>query len=112
MSGAIDVVAVRHDDESFSCSPFHVKLPVRAKTKGHKTVSLLVNGLPVKVSMRLGSAGEAFFIVKNHLSSSQPPPPLPKSGMNEGSNHNRITGMGSAEIVSDINITNKAPQFR
>ena len=65
VSGAIDVVAVRQEDDSFTCSPFHVKLPVRAKSKRHMTVTLKVNGESVKVSMRLGSAGEAFFIIKN-----------------------------------------------
>jgi phosphatidate phosphatase LPIN len=65
VSGAIDVVSVRQEDGSFTCSPFHVKLPVRAKTNGHKIVSLRVNGEVVKVAMRLGSAGEAFFLIKN-----------------------------------------------
>lgn len=65
MSGAIDVVSVRKEDGSFTCSPFHVKLPVRASTKGGK-IALRINGEAVKVSMRLGSAGEAFFIVKNN----------------------------------------------
>lgn len=71
-SGAIDVVAVRQEDGSFTCSPFHVKLPVRSRTKegGGRTVSLQVNGDPVKVSMRLGSAGEACFIIRNSHESS------------------------------------------
>jgi hypothetical protein len=66
VSGAIDVVSVRHEDGSFTCSPFHVKLPVRATIEGRsKTVSLRVNGAPVQVCMRLGSAGEAVFIIKS-----------------------------------------------
>ena len=66
--GAIDIVAVRQDDDTIRCSPFHVKFPapVRNHPKEHKRISLRVNGEEVKVSMRLGSAGEAFFIVKNN----------------------------------------------
>ncbi len=66
-SGAIDVVSVRQADGKFTCSPFHVKFPSRAvfKTKGNRTVNMQVNGEPVKASMRLGSAGEAYFIIKN-----------------------------------------------
>lgn len=106
-SGAIDIVSVRQNDKTFSCSPFHVKLPVRALNKGHKTVSLLVNGIPVKVSMRLGSAGEAFFIIKNHqMDSSQPPQPSATTKkVTDNADDN------AKDIVFDNTMTNISSRF-
>ena len=62
-TGAIDVVAVRDSFGNLSCSPFHVKLNKLAK-KGDscRTVKLAVNTRDVALSMKLGSAGEAFFV--------------------------------------------------
>ena len=62
-TGAIDVIAVRDSSGNLSCSPFHVKLNKLAK-KGDscRTVKLAVNTRDVALSMKLGSAGEAFFV--------------------------------------------------
>ena len=76
-AGAIDVVAIRGSDGKItSCSPFHVKLPAsnvppsRAKKKegeapskrDKRVVKMKVNGREVELSMKVGSAGEAFFV--------------------------------------------------
>lgn len=61
-AGAIDVVAVRHEDGSLLCSPFHIKLGKAAKKGEKKIVKLRVNGKEVDVFMKLGPAGEAFFV--------------------------------------------------
>ena len=62
-SGAIDVVAIRDTTGNISCSPFHVKLN-RARRRGdpNRIVNLAVNGKDVSLSMKLGAAGEAFFV--------------------------------------------------
>ena len=62
-SGAIDVVAIRDTTGNISCSPFHVKLN-RARKRGdpNRIVNLAVNGKDVSLSMKLGAAGEAFFV--------------------------------------------------
>ena len=62
-TGAIDVIAIRDSSGNLSCSPFHVKLNKLAK-KGDscRTVKLAVNTRDVALSMKLGSAGEAFFV--------------------------------------------------
>lgn len=65
-SGAIDVIAVRQPDGSLICSPFHVKLGRSCKKGEKKLVKLRVNGKEVDVCMRLGPAGEAFFLKKVH----------------------------------------------
>lgn len=61
-SGAIDVVAIKKNDGSISCSPFHVKLNKGSKHGDRKVVKLRVNGVEAKLSMKLGPAGEAFFV--------------------------------------------------
>ena len=70
--GAIDVIAIRKKSGIIDCSPFHVKLSLPSIGKVFsKTVKLRVNGQLVSVSMKLGPAGEAFFIqrtstIKHH----------------------------------------------
>lgn len=61
-SGGIDVVAIKHADGTLSCSPFHVKLGKTCKKGEKRLVRLRVNGNEVDVCMRLGPAGEAFFL--------------------------------------------------
>lgn len=64
-AGAIDVIAIRKQDESLSCSPFHVKLGKSSK-KGEKgIVKVKVNKQDVELSMKLGPAGEAFFVERS-----------------------------------------------
>lgn len=69
-TGAIDVVAVRDSQGNLSCSPFHVKLNKPAQ-KGDccRIVKLTVNSKDVALSMKIGSAGEAFFVERTNLKS-------------------------------------------
>ncbi|KAI8613770.1 lipin, N-terminal conserved region-domain-containing protein [Chytriomyces sp. MP71] len=65
LSGAIDIVVVRGVDGSLSCSPFHVrfgKLVLLRPTE--KKVEIAVNGVQVDIPMKVGEAGEAFFVVE------------------------------------------------
>ncbi|KAJ3142564.1 Phosphatidate phosphatase lpin1 [Physocladia obscura] len=65
LSGAIDIVVVRDADGNLSCSPFHVrfgKLVLLRPTE--KKVVLSVNGTPFDIPMKVGEAGEAFFVVE------------------------------------------------
>ena len=59
--GAIDIVAIRHINGSIECSPFHVKLTNKGRDRS-KLVQLRVNGQLTTVLMKLGPAGEAFFV--------------------------------------------------
>ena len=63
-TGAIDVIAVRRMDGSVCCSPFHVKLGKVSKKGERRIVTLKVNSKDVSLSMKLGPAGEAFFVEK------------------------------------------------
>ena len=64
LSGALDIIAVRHDDGTIRSTPFHVRFGklgvIRSK---EKIVDVEVNGRKVDdLHMVLGEAGEAFFI--------------------------------------------------
>ena len=63
-TGAIDVIAIRRADGSLCCSPFHVKLGKASKKGERRLVTLRVNSEDVSLSMKLGPAGEAFFVEK------------------------------------------------
>jgi len=63
-TGAIDVIAIRRADGSLCCSPFHVKLGKASKKGERRLVTLRVNNEDVSLSMKLGPAGEAFFVEK------------------------------------------------
>ncbi|NXE17887.1 LPIN3 phosphatase, partial [Ardeotis kori] len=63
LTGCIDVVVVRQPDNSFQCSPFHVRFGklgvLRSK---EKVVDIKINGESVDLHMKLGNNGEAFFV--------------------------------------------------
>lgn len=77
-AGAIDVVAVRDSSGVLSCSPFHVKLNKDAKRGDScRRVKLTVNSKDVALSMKLGGAGEAFFVERTNQKISQNQSKLP-----------------------------------
>lgn len=63
LTGAIDVIIIRQDDGTYVSSPWHVRFGkmgvIRAK---QKVVDIEINGEPVDLHMKLGEAGEAFFV--------------------------------------------------
>ncbi|CCM00174.1 uncharacterized protein FIBRA_02202 [Fibroporia radiculosa] len=77
LTGAIDVIVVRRpkthdadgstpttdDDSELVCSPFHVRFGKwQVLRPGDKKVNVFVNGQPIPFSMKIGEAGEAFFV--------------------------------------------------
>ncbi|NXS31165.1 LPIN3 phosphatase, partial [Pomatostomus ruficeps] len=63
LSGCIDVVVVRQPDNSFKCSPFHVRFGKLGVLRSReKVVDIEINGEPVDLHMKLGDNGEAFFV--------------------------------------------------
>lgn len=67
LTGAIDVIVVRVPDENggleLFCSPFHVRFGKwQVLRPGDKKVSVAVNGHPIPFDMKIGEAGEAFFV--------------------------------------------------
>ncbi|NXH10732.1 LPIN3 phosphatase, partial [Bucco capensis] len=63
LSGSIDVLVVRQPDDSFRCSPFHVRFGKLGVLRSReKLVDIEINGEPVDLHMKLGDNGEAFFV--------------------------------------------------
>ncbi|XP_006821036.1 phosphatidate phosphatase LPIN2-like [Saccoglossus kowalevskii] len=63
LTGAIDVVVVEQEDGSYLCSPFHVRFGKMGVLRSReKVVDIEINGQPVKLHMKLGENGEAFFV--------------------------------------------------
>ncbi|NXK54705.1 LPIN3 phosphatase, partial [Chauna torquata] len=63
LTGCIDVIVVRQPDNSFQCSPFHVRFGKLGVLRSReKVVDIEINGEPVDLHMKLGDNGEAFFL--------------------------------------------------
>ncbi|KAI6034709.1 LNS2-domain-containing protein [Pisolithus microcarpus] len=69
LTGAIDVIVVRRQasdgDIHLACSPFHVRFgKLQVLRPADKKVNVFVNGNPIPFGMKIGDAGEAFFVVE------------------------------------------------
>ncbi|KAF9575635.1 hypothetical protein EC968_002198 [Mortierella alpina] len=63
LSGAIDVVVVEQADGELACSPFHVRFgKLSILRPQEKVVEVTINGRVVDFPMKVGDAGEAFFV--------------------------------------------------
>ncbi|KAJ1953347.1 lipin Ned1, partial [Dispira parvispora] len=66
LSGAIDIIVVERPDGQLACSPFHVRFgKFQLLRPSEKVVDIVVNGKPVDLHMKLGDAGEAFFVIES-----------------------------------------------
>ncbi|KAJ7068630.1 LNS2-domain-containing protein [Mycena amicta] len=71
LTGAIDVIVVQRPTDSgateLACSPFHVRFGKwQVLRPGDKKVKISVNGHPIPFDMKIGEAGEAFFVFETH----------------------------------------------
>ncbi|THH19909.1 hypothetical protein EW146_g1340 [Bondarzewia mesenterica] len=67
LTGAIDVIVIRRatpeGEYELACSPFHVRFGKwQVLRPAEKKVNVSVNGKPIPFKMKIGDAGEAFFI--------------------------------------------------
>ncbi|KAF7332372.1 Nuclear elongation and deformation protein 1 [Mycena kentingensis (nom. inval.)] len=67
LTGAVDIIVVSRPTDSGSielaCSPFHVRFGKwQVLRPGDKKVKVSVNGHPIPFDMKIGEAGEAFFV--------------------------------------------------
>eukprot|EP01104_Vermistella_antarctica_P009207 TRINITY_DN2349_c0_g1_i1.p1 TRINITY_DN2349_c0_g1~~TRINITY_DN2349_c0_g1_i1.p1 ORF type:complete len:1063 (+),score=241.93 TRINITY_DN2349_c0_g1_i1:157-3345(+) len=63
LSGAIDIIVVEQEDGTLVSTPFHVRFgKLRLIRSSDKVISLSVNDKPLPLKMKLGSAGEAYFV--------------------------------------------------
>jgi len=60
LTGALDVVAVEHDDGSITCTPFHVRFGRSAVYHAEgQPVEMRVNGFPVALTIRVRFGGSS-----------------------------------------------------
>ncbi|KAJ2744517.1 lipin Ned1 [Coemansia sp. BCRC 34301] len=65
LSGAIDVVVVEGRDGELCCSPFHVRFgKLQLLRPSDKAVQVIVNDVPADFYMKVGDAGEGFFVLE------------------------------------------------
>ncbi|KAF8806324.1 LNS2-domain-containing protein [Phlegmacium glaucopus] len=67
LTGAIDVIVIQRPADNgateLACSPFHVRFGKwQVLRPGEKKVNVFVNGNPIPFDMKIGEAGEAFFV--------------------------------------------------
>ena len=67
LTGAIDVIVIQRPTDGggteLACSPFHVRFGKwQVLRPGEKKVNVFVNGNPIPFNMKIGEAGEAFFV--------------------------------------------------
>ncbi|KAG0287403.1 hypothetical protein BGZ96_008659 [Linnemannia gamsii] len=63
LSGAIDVVVVEQANGDLACSPFHIRFgKLSILRPQEKVVEVTINGRVVDFPMKVGDAGEAFFV--------------------------------------------------
>ncbi|KAM3586148.1 lipin Ned1 [Umbelopsis sp. WA50703] len=68
LSGAIDIVVVEQPNGDLACSPFHVRFgKLSLLMPQEKKVRITVNGEAVPFAMKVGDAGEAFFVFETDL---------------------------------------------
>jgi len=62
LSGCVDIVVVQQEDGSLKSTPFHARFgKLKVLKSKDKVVKIHVNGVEAGFTMKLGSAGEAFF---------------------------------------------------
>ncbi|OMJ20725.1 Nuclear elongation and deformation protein 1 [Smittium culicis] len=65
LSGAVDIIVVKDEQGNLSCSPFHVRFgKFQLLRPSDKTVEITVNDKKADFYMKLGEAGEAFFVLE------------------------------------------------
>jgi len=68
-SGCVDVMVVQQKDGSLKSTPFHIRLgKLKVLKSKNKEVKIHVNGFETGLKMRLGDAGEGYFIKETHVS--------------------------------------------
>src|SRR5689334_7649909 len=63
LSGAIDVIVVEQPDGTLKCTPFHVRFgKLQLLRIQEKVVDIELNGQLTNLHMKIGPAGDAFFV--------------------------------------------------
>lgn len=67
LSGAIDIIVVKQENGDLNCSPFHIRFgKLKLLQPSDKVVEIMINGKLIDIPMKVGEAGEAFFVVESN----------------------------------------------
>lgn len=95
LSGAIDVIVIEQEDGTLACSPFHVRFgKFQLLRPSEKKVEFRVNGEKQNYAMKLGDAGEAFFVFETQH---EVPPSMQTSPL--------VSPAGSPDVIRPEQIT-------
>jgi phosphatidate phosphatase LPIN len=68
LSGAIDIIVVQQPDGTFKCTPFHVRFGrLKVLRSREKVIRIMVNGKLTDICMKIGDAGEAYFVQESDV---------------------------------------------
>ncbi|CAE1175498.1 LPIN [Acanthosepion pharaonis] len=106
LTGSIDVVIIQQDDGTYHCSPFHVRFgKIGVLRAREKVVDITINGKPVDLHMKLGEAGEAFFVREVEGPAEEFPPYLATSPIPSGAELMKQHLQSESRSISDENST-------
>ncbi|KAG2135740.1 Lipin/Ned1/Smp2-domain-containing protein [Suillus bovinus] len=132
LTGAIDVIVIRRppsptlsassgsqENDVYACSPFHVRFgKLQVLRPAEKKVNVSINGSPIPFSMKIGDAGEAFFVfeteedIPEDLVTSPLLSPTPEPGELQGDfEHGRTGAKPGGEEKSDLSLRMQEPEF-
>jgi phosphatidate phosphatase LPIN len=108
LSGALDVIVIRHKDGKLMASPFHVRFgKLKLLRTREKIVKIFVNGSLSNICMKLGKAGEAYFIEESpDEDTSNPSSPHDSPELSPGKSPSPI------EMSSEEDVLPKEPDYR
>ncbi|KAG6832181.1 hypothetical protein H0H92_004913 [Tricholoma furcatifolium] len=122
LTGAIDVIVIQrptdNGDTELVCSPFHVRFGKwQVLRPSEKKVNVSVNGHPIPFNMKIGEAGEAFFVFETEedipddlITSPILQPTRPDDGGTKVAVDNLDTK--HAELVPDLHANDQGPHVK
>lgn len=133
LTGAIDVIVIRRspsptlsassgsqDSDVYACSPFHVRFgKLQVLRPAEKKVNVSVNGSLIPFNMKIGDAGEAFFVfeteedIPEDLVTSPLLSPAPELGELQSDFERGRSGakLGGEGKQSDLSLQMQEPEF-
>ncbi|KAG1830376.1 Lipin/Ned1/Smp2-domain-containing protein [Suillus variegatus] len=132
LTGAIDVIVIRRppsptlsassgsqDGDVYACSPFHVRFgKLQVLRPAEKKVDVSINGSLIPFNMKIGDAGEAFFVfeteedIPEDLVTSPLLSPTPEPGELQGDfEHETFGAKPGGEEKSDLSLQMQEPEF-
>eukprot|EP01132_Coremiostelium_polycephalum_P014062 gene14062-17095_t len=99
LSGAIDILVIPQLDGTLKCTPFHVRFgKLQLISSSEKIVSIYVNNVKTDLHMKLGHAGEAFFVEETE----EPVPTILATSPITSPKPGRASKTSTEELVSEF----------